>query len=189
MPARPSIVAGLVLVLAAAASGCATSASSATGGKQYVAGDGSFTLIPAAERQQAPDLSGPLVGGGTASLAAHQGEVVVLNLWASWCGPCRREAPSLAAAAEMLPDAAFFGINTRDNEGSAEAFEQSQRIPYPSFSDQDGSLVLQMQQVVNMRSLPVTVVLDARGRVAAAVYGPTTATTIKDIVSPLERES
>jgi thiol-disulfide isomerase/thioredoxin len=189
MPARPPAVAGLVLVLAAAASGCATSASSATGGTQYVAGDGSFTLIPAAQRKQAPDLSGPLVGGGSASLAPHRGQVVVLNLWASWCSPCRQEAPSLAAAARMLPDAAFFGINTRDNEGNAEAFEQSQRVPYPSFFDQDGTLVLDMQQIVNMRSLPVTVVLDAQGRVAAAVYGPTTAITIKDIVSPLERES
>jgi thiol-disulfide isomerase/thioredoxin len=129
------------------------------------------------------------VGGGTARLTDDRGKVVVLNVWASWCGPCREEAPRLAAATDLLPRAAFLGINTRDNEGNAEAFEQSQRIPYPSFSDQDGSLVLDMQQVVDMRSLPVTVVLDKRGRVAAAVYGPTTAITLKEIVSPLERES
>jgi thiol-disulfide isomerase/thioredoxin len=165
------------------------SGSSATGSKGYPEGDGSFTLIAAADRQPAPDLSGPLVGGGTARLYAERGKVVVLNVWASWCGPCRAESPNLVAAAKELHGVSFLGINTRDNKGSAEAFEHSQQIPYPSFSDQDGSLVLDMQSVVNMGSLPMTVVLDKHLRVAAAVYGVTTATTIKDIVTPLERES
>lgn len=189
MFARRIAVACCVLALAGAVGGCSTTASSATGSKGYVAGDGSVVLIKPADRKQAPDLSGPLVGGGSAQLSSDRGRVVVLNVWAYWCGPCRQEAPELVAAARMLPKAAFVGINTRDNDGNAEAFVRAQHIPYPSFSDQDGSLVLDLQDVVNMAALPVTVVLDKQGRVAAAIYGPTTAITLKDIVQPLERES
>ncbi len=84
------------------------------------------------------------------------------------------------------------GINIRDNEGNAEAFvRRYQGVPYPSFSDQDGSLVLELQRVVNdARSLPVTIILDKQHRVAAAIYGPTTADHARRTSSePLERES
>jgi thiol-disulfide isomerase/thioredoxin len=184
-------VAGVALVASVAvlAGACSIAGASSTGSKGYPAGDGTFNLIAAPDRQPAPNLSGPLIGGGTADLASDRGRVVVLNVWASWCGPCRAEAPNLVAAAHQLPQVTFLGINTRDDEGSARAFEAAQRVPYPSFADQDGSLVLKMQSVINMRSLPMTVVLDKQGRVAAAVYGVTTATTIKDIVAPLEHES
>ena len=85
---------------------------------------------------------------------------------------------------------AFLGIDTRDDNDNAEAFERSEHLPYRSFSDQGGTLMLDMQSVINMSSMPMTVVLDKQGRVAAAVYGPTTARlTIKEIVRPLERES
>ena len=179
----------LALAPALALSGCSISSPSATGSKGYVAGDGAVVLIPAGQRKEAPDLAGPLLGGGQASLGTDKGKVVVLNLWGSWCGPCRAEAPNLAAAARMLPAVRFMGINTKDVAANAEAFVRVQKIPFPSFSDQDGSLVLELQRVVNMSSLPITVVLDKEGRVAAAVYGPTTATTLKDITQPLERES
>lgn len=185
---RLALVAAVV-ALAAGVSGCSTSAPSATGDKGYVAGDGSVVLIPPADRERAPELSGSLVGGGTANLTSYQGSVVVVNVWAQWCGPCRAEAPHLVAAAKMLPDVTFLGINTKDNDDNALAFERSQQIPYRSFSDQDGRLVLAMQSVVNMAALPMTVVLDRQGSVAAAVYGPTTAITLKDIVQSLERES
>ena len=137
----------------------------------------------------APDLAGTLISGGQGSLKDDAGKVVVLNTWASWCPPCRKEAPGLVDAATALPHAAFLGINTRDNDGSAQAFARSEGIPYPSFSDQDGNLVLQMSRVVNMSALPVTVILDKQHRIAAAIYGATTAITIEAIVKPLERES
>ncbi len=188
MPIRRCAAALTALCLFVLPAGCSTTGASATGSKGYPAGDGSVVLIPAADRVRAPELSGALIGGGTADLARERGKVVVLNVWAQWCGPCREEAPNLVVAARMLPRAAFLGINTKDNEETALAFERSQRIPYPSFSDQDGSLVLDMQSVIPMSALPMTVVLDKAGRVAAAVYGATTAITLKDIVKPLERE-
>jgi thiol-disulfide isomerase/thioredoxin len=178
---------GVALVVSA--SGCSTSGKSAGGGTNFVAGDGSIRLINAADRKPAPDLSGSLVGGGTGGLSDDAGKVVVLNVWASWCGPCREEAAGLVAAAGRLSDVAFLGINTRDNEGNAEAFVRAHAIPYQSLSDQDGSEVLEMQRVLPMSALPVTVILDKQHRVAAAIYGPTTAITIEAIARPLERES
>lgn len=177
------------LAFAAGVTGCSTTGDSVTGNNGYAAGDGSVVLVAPGDRKQAPDLSGALVGGGTASLASDKGKVIVLNVWAQWCAPCRAEAPSLAAAARALPQATFMGINTKDNDDTALAFEKAQRIPYPSFSDQDGALVLELASVVPMSALPMTVVLDKQGKVAAAVYGATTTITLKDIVQPLERES
>jgi len=177
------------LALALAASGCSTTGSNVTRGANYVEGDGTIKLVDAPDRVAAPELSGSLVGGGSGALSDQAGKVVVLNVWASWCGPCRTEAPDLVTAARRLSDVAFFGINTRDNQANAEAFIRSQEVPYPSFADQDGSLVLEMQRVLPMSALPITIILDKQHRVAAAIYGPTTALTIEAIVRPLERES
>jgi thiol-disulfide isomerase/thioredoxin len=179
------VAAGLALLTVV---GCSTSGSSAdTNG--IGTGQGTIALIKAADREPAPVLAGPLVGGGHGSLRGYAGQVVVLNVWASWCGPCRRESAGLVAAAKSLPKVAFLGINTRDNEGNAAAFVRAEGVPYPSFADQDGRLVLQLQRVLDISGLPVTVVLDRQHRVAAAIYGPTTAITIEEIVKPLEREA
>jgi thiol-disulfide isomerase/thioredoxin len=178
---------GILLVSVVAVSGCSTSGSDTVNRGGFVLKNG-VVVVPADQRKQAPVLSGPLLGGGHADLADDLGKVVVLNLWGSWCAPCREEAPALAQAARRLPGAVFMGINTRDLTANAEAFVRVQRIPYPSFVDQDGSLVLQMERVINMSSLPVTVVLDKRGRVAAALYGPVTALTLEELVHQVERE-
>lgn len=187
MPPRRIAAVTCVLALALSAVGCSASGPRATNGAGYVEGD-SVNVIAAADREQAPDLAGPLVGGGIGELRHDLGKVIVLNVWASWCTPCRAESPALVAAAKALPRAIFMGINIRDNESDAESFVRTHGIPYPSFFDQAGDLRLQLQRVVPVSSQPETIILDKLGRVAAAIYGPTTAITLKDIVRPLERE-
>lgn len=184
------VACGVVLAagLAAGLAGCSTSGSTSTNGLNFVSGNG-YVQIPVADRKTAPVLSGSLVGGGMGSLASAAGKVVVINVWASWCGPCIGEAPALVSASKVLSNVAFFGVDTRDNEGNAQAFRVSSKAPYPSFFNQDGSMVLELSKFVNMSATPTTVILDKQHRVAAAVYGPVTATTIRDLVQPLERES
>lgn len=175
-------------MLGAALSACSGSSAS-TGGKGYVAGDGSIVTFAPGEREPAPDLTGKSLAGKPMSLANTEGHPVVINVWASWCGPCRVEAPDLVKAAHQLKNTQFFAINTRDGKAKAQAFVRSHDIPYPSLFDPDGQAVLKFYDTVNVKSLPFTLVLDAKGRVAAVVNGKTTTITLVDLVHHVTREA
>ena len=132
----------LVAALAAPVllAGCA-SGPSAEGG--FVGGDGSLTVVPVAEREPAPQVTGELLGGGSFDSAEHAGKVIVYNVWGSWCAPCRKQAPALQAAARATADdAQFVGINTRDlDPAPAQAFVRAFDITFPSVFDPDGNRI------------------------------------------------
>ena len=97
-PGAALAAAGMLLGLVA---GCSSSGSIAptSGEEGFVGGGaGAVTIIPADRRGDPVQLAGPLVGGGDFDVAAHRGTVLLLNVWGSWCAPCRREAPELARA-------------------------------------------------------------------------------------------
>ena len=104
-----------VLLVGAVAAGCGGSAG--TGDKGYVDGQGIVTRLPVAERKPPGPVEGETLEGKDLSLTDYAGKVVVLNVWGSWCPPCRKEARSLAAAARELAgdDVAFVGVNTKDS--------------------------------------------------------------------------
>ncbi len=101
-------------------------------------------VFEVSERQPAPALKGELLTtGGTFDLAAHQGDVVVVNFWGSWCAPCVAEAPDLEQTyqATKANRVTFLGINIRDQRDPAEAFVRG-RLTYPSIFDPASKLAL-----------------------------------------------
>jgi len=176
-------------LLAVSVVGCTTSAGSSTGAKGYITGDGAVTTIDVGDRKQAPDLSGEKLGGGTVSLSEYDGQVSVVNVWASWCGPCRDEADDLVEVAEQLPEVGFLGINFDDTAAEAEAFVRSHDVPYPSLVSEDGSALLAFDGLLTLSSLPSTVVIDTDGGIAALVTGPLNASTLAGLVDDVQAES
>lgn len=129
--------------------------------------------LPVEDRGQAPTLAMPVLGADEElSLEDLRGQVVVLNFWASWCGPCRAEQPDLNEAHDLLPadEVAFLGVNIEDSAPSAIAHEREFAIPYPSLFDPANEFASRFQGI-GPRTIPSTVFIDAEGRVAARVFG------------------
>ncbi|MGI8576818.1 MAG: TlpA family protein disulfide reductase [Nocardioidaceae bacterium] len=178
---RHVATAAAAVLLGAGITSC--SATVAGGGDNgYITGQGSVDTITPADRKGVPTLKGAALGGGTVSLASHRGKIVVINVWAAWCPPCRAEADALVEAARKMPDVVFIGIDSRDNNAAAQAFVRSHHIPYPSLADPDGSAMLAFYGMLAPNSLPTTMVLDTQGRIAAMVSGEITTLTLVGLV-------
>jgi thiol-disulfide isomerase/thioredoxin len=176
-------MAAAMILLAAA---CTTSQTTQDGSAGMTDAGSIITVAPA-DRHDPVDLSGETLDGATLDLADYRGQVVVVNYWASWCGPCRGEAPALVEAHKRLPDVQFVGLDRNDDStANARAFVRTFEVPYPSLYDSGGKLLLAFNGAVPPTSLPSTIVLDTEGRVAAVVLGPTTATTLIDIVHDVQ---
>ena len=135
------------------------------------------------QRPTVPDLSGTTLDGSTLRLSSLRGSVVVLNVWASWCAPCRDESPVLAKVATATRGAGvrFVGIDEQDRADSAKAFAAAAGTDYPHLVDSAGSLLASLR-IVPSSGIPSTLVLDRHGEVAARVIGPVDASTFEQLV-------
>jgi thiol-disulfide isomerase/thioredoxin len=178
----------VVAAVLLATAGCTTTG---TGDKGYVEGDGVITLLPPAQRHQPGSVGGTTLEGARVSLSSYAGKVVVINVWGSWCPPCRSEAAALSAAAhELMPKGVvFLGINTRDTSSdNALAFQRTRGVPYPSIFDPGGRNLLAFDGTLSPNAIPSTVVIDAQGRVAASIIGQLpSARTLVDIVADVQK--
>lgn len=172
------------------ATGCsATGADEPTksaGQQGYVGVEGNLTRIPPEQRKPAPLISGGQLGSDqTVSTDAYAGKVLVVNIWASWCAPCREEAPALQEASEATKQIAqFLGINTRDNDPApAEAFIRVSKISYPSIYDPSGKTLLPFAGQLPPSAIPSTLVIDQQGRVAVRVLGAVSKITLVDMIN------
>jgi thiol-disulfide isomerase/thioredoxin len=167
-----------VCALAAALlTGCAgtQAAQDGTGDSRYVAGDGASQVIEAADRKPAPQVSGTTLDGEALALTELRGKVVVVNFWASWCAPCRGEAPALEQVyrESKAKGVEFVGIDIKDDPEPAKAFVRKFKVGYPSIVDQNGQVTLAFRDVPP-NAVPSTLILDKEGRIAARVIGATT---------------
>ena len=164
-----------VLAAALALAGCTSSDGLAERygtGQGYVSGDGAYLEIPAAERGEPVEFSGPTVDGGELGSTDLAGEIAVVNFWYAGCPPCRVEAPDLAALSAELNDVAFVGVNVYDTSDVARVFNEENGLDYPSILDvASGSVQLAFAGSVAPNAVPTTLVLDREGRVAARISG------------------
>jgi len=142
-------------------------------------------VYPVGERDPAPQLEGTTLDGAEFALSDWAGQVVVINVWGSWCVPCRKETPELVRLANEYAGRGvrFLGINVRDNPAAARSFEDRFKVSYPSLEDPDGLLLLSFRDVIPTSVVPSTVVIDRRGDVAARFIGPVTYSTMKDLLA------
>ena len=180
--ARRAAAAALALtVLAACGSSTPSGTSKAVADENITTG---LTRWEPAQRPLLPRLMGRTLDGGPLDLADWRGHVVVVNAWGSWCGPCREEAPDLRRVwAETKADGVrFVGIDTRDNDAAARAFTREFRVGYPSLVDDSGRVMLAFGRTIPISAVPSTVVVDARGRIAARVIGAVTYSTLRGLL-------
>jgi len=145
-----------------------------TEGKDYVGGDGQTVEFEPAERGDPITASGPTVDGSTIDVTSYRGQALVVNVWWSGCGPCRKEMPMLVEAnRELAGDATIIGVNIRDTSAAtAASFERSLGVDFPSLYSPGGTALLDFtDENAGPRTLPSTLVLDREGRIAALISG------------------
>jgi peroxiredoxin len=146
-------------------------------------------LIPSAQRVEAPAVRGDLLGGGSFDLADHRGDVVVVNFWASWCGPCWAEADDLEKVyqATKAKGVAFIGVNTRDETDAALGFVRDRAVTFPSLVDRPGKVALGFD--VPPSVIPATILIDRRGKVAMLIPRAVLSDDLQPLVDQLAAES
>ena len=170
---RTLAVAVAGLAATAALAGCGSGSGSSDGAQTgFVNVTTGISQISAGHRQAMPALSGTTLQGKALS-ASYAGHVTVVNVWGSWCTPCREEAPDFAEAYSKFASKGvqFVGINTRDDNAAALAYDSQFGIKFPSLQDPDETLVLDLKQIIPATSVPSTVIVDATGKVAVRALG------------------
>jgi len=181
-----------VLIASAGLAACSNDDVGPSGDAGFVAGKGVITRLSADQRKQPGEVSGESLDGKPISLDDFRGKTVVVNVWGSWCAPCRAEAPDLVAASKELSGdgVEFLGINSRDlDRAAAQAFVRRFDVPYPSIYDQQGRTLLAFRGTLSPNAIPSTVVIDDRGRVAASIIGETTKATLVGLVQDVMAKS
>jgi thiol-disulfide isomerase/thioredoxin len=173
----------LIIGLAVALSGCSSGGTSSAE-ESFVSGDGSVTFVKIADRKIAPEITGLTLSGTNYTYLKDR--VAVVNVWASWCSPCRAEAPILVSLANKYTDVAFIGILTRDNPANAEAFERRFKVPYPTIIDD--SILIGFKGSLPANAIPSTVILDKNGRVAARISGVITVASLTQLIERVSAE-
>ena len=182
---RTAIGLGLIATLLA---GCASDPLAdqfrAGDNKNYIAGDGTVTEFALGSRPGFEAFAGTTESGQVLDSSAFEGNVIVMNWWYSACAPCRAEAGDLAMLSVEFEDSVqFVGVNVRDTEETALAFDRNFGIEYPSLIDaQSGQVSLAFTGVVSPQAVPTTIVIDRDGKVASRILGRIEASILRTLI-------
>lgn len=138
------------------------------------------SLIPQFEAGPAPPIVGTTLEGKPFDLASYRGTPVVLNFWASWCGPCRRELSSIAAFAKAHPEVQVIGVDYQDSAKDARAFARQHQATWPSVID-DGPI----GAAYKVPGLPSTFLIDRQGRIVERLLGEVTEQSLEEHLKAL----
>ncbi|MEU6505237.1 TlpA disulfide reductase family protein [Streptomyces sp. NPDC046942] len=190
---RAALLSAMAAVAALTLSACGKGGTSGGGGNtNFVTGNNGIATAPVGKRDAAPDLSGTTIDGKTLDVASFKGQVVVVNVWGSWCSPCREEAKYFAKVSQSYAGKGvqFVGINTRDTSTTpAVNFEKEHGITYPSLYDPTGKLMLRFKKgTLNPQLIPSTLVIDRQGKVAARALEALDDTTLLKMLQPVLAE-
>jgi thiol-disulfide isomerase/thioredoxin len=191
---RRRILLGLVLATALLGGACSggTDAVDQTAGGQYryVGATPKGKTIAEVKRKPAGRATGTLLGGGGWTLRSLNGQVVVLNYWATWCAPCRIETPNLQRVytAWKPKGVTFVGIDVKEADRSpVQAFVKDNAVTYPIVFDEGAKTALQIGHLP-LQGLPNTVVIDKQGRVAAVYVGNVLPADLEPVLASLTAE-
>ena len=181
----PALVLASALLLAACSQDDGLVTRTESGATTGYVGGRSVTVIQPADRKPAGVVSGTTLDGKEISTSDYAGKVVVVNVWGSWCAPCRKEAPDLSAASkESSKVAQFVGINIRDMDPApANAFARAFDVSYPSIYDPDGKQLLKLAADLPPTGIPTTLIIDRKGRSAVRIIGVISEGTLTDMIS------
>lgn len=185
MSAQRSLLAQLgVLAAALLLAGCSQGSAAAVPNQGYISGDGTVTQLAPAQRKDPVVFSGTTLSGTPLDVRDLRGDVVVVNVWASWCPPCIAEADDLQEVHRQTAarGVRFVGIDTDTDVAAARAHERRFRVTYPSIRSDGGRVLLQLRGSLPPTATPSTLVLDREGRVAARVLGRVSASTLAGLV-------
>jgi peroxiredoxin len=174
-------------------SACGSGGTSGGGGNtNFVTGADGIATVKKGERDDIPDLSGTTVDGGRLDIADYRGKVVILNVWGSWCAPCRLEAKNFEKVYQDTKDQGVqvVGINTRDaSVRLARAFEKEQGVTFPSLYDPTGKLMLRFEKgTLNPQAVPSTLIVDRDGRIAARALQALSEKKLRAMLDPVLAE-
>jgi DsbE subfamily thiol:disulfide oxidoreductase len=130
-----------------------------------------------------PTLAGPTVQGSEVTPADYAGHVLVVNFWATWCGPCRQEQPALQQVWARYGDRGvdFVGVNYRDDAAAARAWIDEFGVTYPSIADAAGGWADDFA----LRGAPTTFIADATGRIRYLITGAVSADELSSVLDGL----
>jgi thiol-disulfide isomerase/thioredoxin len=131
-----------------------------------------------------PGISGSTLQGGTLGPTDYRGKVVLVNFWASWCAPCRREQPGLEALWRKLEPSgkvAFIGVDYKDSASAAGRYLKEFGVTYPSVSDPRGTL----EGAFNVPYLPATILVDADGQLHYRLVGAQNADFVEGLLQTM----